>query len=63
MIATLVDLQIGTAGQRDLHFDQHFTIANPRDGHSFNLHVLFAIEDGRCHLSVHVLLPSHELPG
>ena len=63
VIAALVDLQVGAAGQCDLHFDQYFPIANPRDGHSFNLHVLFAIEDGGCHLSVHARLPSHELPG
>ena len=53
VIAALVDLKIGTAGQCDLHLDQHFPIANSRDGYSFNLYVLFAIEDSRCHLSVH----------
>ncbi len=63
VIATLVDLQVGAAGQGDLHFDQYFPVAYPRDGHFFNLYVLFAIEDGRCHLSVHARLPSHELPG
>ena len=63
VIAALVDLQVGAAGQGDLHFDQYFPIAHARDGHSFNLYVLFAIEDGSCHLSVHARIPSHELPG
>src|SRR5436190_18654487 len=63
MIATLVDLQVGSAGQGDLHFDQHFPVAYPGNRYFFNLHVLFAIEDRCCHLTVHARLPSPEPPG
>src|SRR5438552_14407888 len=51
MIAALINFQIGAAGQRDLHFDQHFSLANAGDGHPFNFHVLFAVEDSCRHLS------------
>ena len=63
VVSTLVDLQIGTAGQGDLHFDQYFPVTNSGNRHFFNLDVLFAIEDSSCHLTVHARLPSHELPG
>src|SRR6516165_8114068 len=62
MVATLVHLQIGTAGQSYLHLDQHFPFVQLRDRHLLNLHVLFAVEDGCCHVSVHSMNPSMRCP-
>ena len=58
VVSALVNLEIGAAGQRDLHFDQNFALADARDGYSFNLQIFFAVQDGSCHFSVHCLLPS-----
>src|SRR6185369_4337022 len=62
MIAALVHLQVGAAGKGYRHLHQNFAISHPRNWYPFNLYVLFAIEDGGCHLSVHYL-SFHELPG
>jgi len=63
VIAALVYLQVGSASQGDLDFDKNFAVSHPGDWHSFNLHVLFTIEDCSGHLSVHSGVPSLELPG
>src|SRR5256885_1581297 len=63
VVATLIDLQVGSAGQRDLHFDQYFPVTYAGNRHFFNLQILFAIEDCCCHLTVHARLPSPEPPG
>src|SRR5581483_3346695 len=62
VISALVNLQVGAAGERNLYLDQHLAGIHPRDGHSFNLHVLLAIEDGCCHLSVHARLSFRTQP-
>ena len=36
VISTLVDLQVGSAGQSDLHFDQYFPVAHPGNWYLFN---------------------------
>jgi hypothetical protein len=53
MISALVNLEIGTAGQRDLDLDQNLAVADPGDGYSLNFHILFTVEDSCCHMSVH----------
>ena len=68
VVAALIDLEIGAAGESDLDFDQHFALFHARDGHSFNLEIFFAVQDGGRHFSVHCLLPSQDsrfqvLPG
>ena len=61
VVSALIDLQVGATSQRDLHLDQDFPCLNVGDGDFFNFHVLFTVEDGCCHLSVHCCL-SRELP-
>ena len=63
MISTLIHLEIGAAGQCHLHLDEYFAFTDGRNRYPLDLHVLFAVEDGGCHLSVHSLIPSHVLPG
>ncbi len=53
VIAPLVHLQIRAAGKRHVDLDQNFAFAHRRDGHSFNLDVFFAVEDGSRHLAIH----------
>src|SRR4051794_10864258 len=53
MIPTLINLQVRSACQRNLNLDQNFTLCHSRNRHFLNLHVLFAVEDGCCHMSVH----------
>ncbi len=62
VIAALIDLQIGTAGQGHLHLDQHFPFVQRGDRHPFDFDVLFTVEDRRCHLSVHSTGPSIRCP-
>src|SRR5579871_5547915 len=63
MVAPLINLKIGAAGQRDLNFDQDFPVIDAGDGNFLNLHILFSVEDGSCHLSIHRLFPPKALPG
>ena len=63
MVAALVDLQVGAAGQRHLDLDQDLAFAHARNRDLFDLDVLFAIEDRRRHFSVHFEFPSQALPG
>ena len=63
MVSALINLQVCAAGQRHLHFDQHFPIADTRDRDFLDLYIFFAVKDGRRHLAVHSELPPHELPG
>ena len=63
MVAPLVNLQVGAAGERDLHLDQDFAFPHPGNGYLFNLDVFFAVQDGSGHFSVHCESPSHVLPG
>ena len=53
VIAALIHLQIGAAGERHVDLDQNFALTHTRDRHSFNLDVFFAVEDGGRHLAVH----------
>jgi hypothetical protein len=53
VVAALIHLEIGAAGERDLDLDQHLALFDARDGYSFNFEVFFAVEDGSCHFSVH----------
>jgi hypothetical protein len=43
VIAALVHLEIGAAGQGDLDFDQDLAVSHARDGYFFNLEVFFAV--------------------
>jgi hypothetical protein len=58
VIAALVHLEIGSAGEGDLNFDENFPLIDPGDGHSFNFDIFFAVQDGGGHFSVHLLIPS-----
>src|SRR5207302_1617014 len=62
MISALVHLEVCATSERHLHFDQDLSVLNMRNRNPLNFYVLFAIEDGCCHLSVHCYL-SCELPG
>ena len=62
MVAPLIHLQIGAAGQGNLHLDQNFPFAQLGNRHLLDLYVLFAIEDRRCHISVHSKSPSISCP-
>ena len=53
MIAALIHLQVRPAGQGNLHLDQYFAFTQLRDRNLLDLYVLFAVEDRRCHISVH----------
>ncbi len=57
MVATLVHLKIGAAGQGDLYFDQNLAVSHARDGYFFDLEVFLAVQDGGGHFSVHGFLP------
>ncbi len=60
VVAALVDLQIGAAGERDLDFDQNLAITNARDWYFFDLQIFFAVQDGSGHFSVHCgFLPNY----
>ena len=61
VIAALVHLQIGAAGQRHLHFNQHLAVFDARDGYSFNLEIFFAVQHGSRHFSIHCGVPSPAL--
>ena len=56
VISPLIHLEISAAGQRDLDFDEDFAILDEGNGNFFNFDVLFTVEDGCCHLSVHFCL-------
>jgi hypothetical protein len=43
VIAALIYLEIGAAGESDLHFDEDLSLFDARDGHSFNLEIFFAV--------------------
>ena len=62
VIAALVDLEIGAAGQRDLDFDQNLAVTDARNRYFFDLEVFFAVQDGSGHFSVHCGFPSTLLP-
>jgi hypothetical protein len=53
VVATLIDLEIGPAGESDLYFDEYLTLFDAGDRHSFNLEIFFAVQDGGGHFSVH----------
>src|SRR4029077_17062637 len=46
VIAALVHLEVGAAGQGDLNFDENLAIADAWDGYFFDLEVFFAVQDG-----------------
>src|ERR1700685_3863209 len=52
MIAALKNFEVGSAGQRDLNFDQNLAGAYTGNGDSFNFEIFFAVEDGSRHFSV-----------
>ena len=58
MIAALVDLEIGTAGQGDLDLDENLAVSDARDGNFFDFEIFFAVQDGGGHFSIHCVLPS-----
>src|ERR1022692_204162 len=60
VVTALIDFKIGAAGEGYLYFDEHFSLFDARDGHSFNLEIFFAVQDGGGHFSVHCLLPSQD---
>ena len=62
VVAPLIDLQIGTASQGHLHLDQHFPFIQLGNRHLLDFDVLFAVEDRRCHVSVHAMSPSISYP-
>ena len=62
VVAALVHLEIGAAGQCDLDLDQNLAVSHARDGNFFNLKVFFAVQDGSGHFSVHCWLPSNTEP-
>ena len=55
VVSTLEDFEVSAVSECDFHFDQHFSLTYARDRHLLDLHVLFAVEDGGCHLSVQFL--------
>ena len=59
VVAALVHLKIGAAGQGNLNFDQNLAFSHARDRYFFNLEVFFAVQDGSGHFSVHCWLPSN----
>ena len=61
VVAALIHLQVGTAGERDLNFDQHLALFDARDRHSFNLEIFFAVQDGGGHFSIHCWFPSQDV--
>ena len=60
VIAALIHLKVGAAGESHLHLDQGSSpFSHARDRHSFDLEIFFAVQDGRRHFSIHCwLLPS-----
>src|SRR3984957_4531357 len=46
VVAALVNFEIGTTSECDLNFNQHLAFFHARDGHSFNLEIFFAVQDG-----------------
>ena len=63
VITALVDLQVGAASERDLHFDQDLTFPHAGNGHLLDLYVFLAVQDGSRHFSIHFEHPSQALPG
>ena len=68
VVATLIHLEVGAAGESDLDFDEYFTLFHAGNRHSFNLEIFFAVQDGGRHFSVQCELPSQDsrfrvLPG
>jgi hypothetical protein len=53
VVAALINLEIGAAGESDLYFDEDLSLLDARDGHTFNLEIFFAVQDGGGHFSVH----------
>ena len=62
VISPLIDLEVGAAGQSDLHLHQYLTFFQFGDRHLLDFDVLFAIEDGGGHLSAHSTGPSIHCP-
>jgi hypothetical protein len=52
MVAAAEDLQIGSAGQRRCHADDHFARPGLRHRDLLDAHVLFAVEHGSGHQGV-----------
>src|SRR5581483_3185962 len=50
VVAALVDLQVGAAGEGNFDFDQDLAVFDARNGDALNLYVLFTVEDGCGHL-------------
>jgi hypothetical protein len=53
MVSPLIDLQVCATRKRYLYFDQDLALAYAGDGYLFNFDVLFTVEDGCGHASVH----------
>ncbi len=53
VVAALIHLEIRATSERHLDLDQHLALFHARDGHSFNLDVFFAVQDGSRHFSIH----------
>src|SRR5213078_91950 len=53
VIAALVNLEVGAASQCRLHLDEDFAFLHTGNRHLLDLDVLFAVEDGGCHLASH----------
>ena len=53
VVAALINLEIGAAGEGDLYFDENLTLLDSRDRYSFNFEIFFAVQDGGGHFSVH----------
>ena len=54
VVSALINFQIGSASQCYLYLHQYFTLTHARDRDFFDFHVLFTVEDGSGHLSVHL---------
>ena len=62
VVAAAIHFHVRAAGECHLDFDQNLPFVQARDWNLFDLHVLFAVEDGSRHLACHKI-PSHALPG
>ena len=53
VVAPLVHLQVGAAGECNLHFDEDLAVTDAGDGDFFDFQIFFAVQDGSGHFSVH----------
>ena len=58
VIAALVNLEIGAAGEGNLNLDENLAVSDARDGNLFDFEVFFAVQDGGGHFSIHCEFPS-----